>query len=103
MDLVITQHQTPLLESQYLDHARQFYQFSSRKKNQYHSNSIVEIPDTQSSQESHESVTEIPSRFYRQVKYEEIQAYVFVDTTARVPAEDCMYIIFQGPTKRYFR
>ena len=33
----------------------------------------------------------------------ELQANVFVDTNARVPAEGCRYIIFHGPTKRYFR
>ena len=43
-------------------------------------------------------------RFYGQVMYnEELQAYVFVDTNARVPAEGCMHVIFHGPAKRYFR
>ena len=34
---------------------------------------------------------------------EELQAYVFGDKNARVPTEGCIYIIFHGPTKRYFR
>ena len=34
---------------------------------------------------------------------EELQAYVFVDTNTRVPAEGCMDVIFHGPTERYFR
>ena len=58
----------------------------------------------QSSQENHENVIEIPSRFYRQVTYnKELQAYVFVDTNARVREEGYIYIIFHGPSKRYFR
>ena len=49
-------------------------------------------------------MTAIPSRFYEEVTYsEELQTYVFVDTNARVPAEGCMYVIFYGLTKRYFR
>ena len=44
----------------------------------------------------------MPCRLYGQVTYdEELQACV--DTNARVLAEDCMYIIYYGPTKRYFR
>ena len=44
----------------------------------------------------------MPCRFYRQVTYnEQLQAYVFIDTNARVPAEGSMYVIFHEPTKRY--
>ena len=34
---------------------------------------------------------------------EELQAYAFVDTNSKVPAEGCIYVIFHGPVKRYFR
>ena len=103
LDLVIMLHH-PLLQSQYLDHLRQFNQFPSKKKNQYHSSSTIETSDMQSVQENYQIVTEIPSRFYGQVTYiEELQAYVFVDTNARVLAEGYMFVIFDGPTKRYFR
>ena len=95
---------TPLLKSWYLDHLGQLDQFSSRKRNQYHSSSTTETPDTQSSQENHKNVTEIPSRFCGLVTYdEELWACVFADTNARGPAEGCMYIILHGPTRRSFR
>ena len=43
-------------------------------------------------------------RFYGQVTYDEqLQAYVFTDTDAKVPAENSMYVIFHEPTNRYFR
>ena len=72
--------------------------------NQYHSSSTIEASNTQSSQEDHKNLIEMPCRFYRQETYgEELQAYAFVDTNARVPAEGCMYVIFHEPTKRYFR
>ena len=46
----------------------------------------------------------MPPRFYGQVTYdEELQAYIFVDTNARVPADGCMYVISHEPTNRYFR
>ena len=49
-------------------------------------------------------MNEISSRFHRQVTYdEELHTYVFVDINSSVPGEGCMYIIFHGPTKRYFR
>ena len=34
---------------------------------------------------------------------EQLQAYVFIDTNARLPAEGSMYVIFHESTKRYFR
>ena len=34
---------------------------------------------------------------------EQLQAYVFTDTNAVVPAETSMYVIFHEPTKRNFR
>ena len=44
----------------------------------------------------------MPHRFYRQVtNNEQLQAYIFVDTNPRVPAEGCMYVIFQESTERY--
>ena len=43
-------------------------------------------------------------RFYRQVTYDDqLQAYVFINTNALVPAENSMYIIFCETTKRNFR
>ena len=46
----------------------------------------------------------MPCRFYRQVVYnEQLQAYIFTDTNARVPSEGSMYVIFHEPTKRYIR
>ena len=79
-------------------------QFSTRKRNQYHSCSTIGTPNTQSSKGDHENVIEMPGTFYRQVTYDEkLQAYVSVDTKAKVPAEASMYVIFHEPTKRYFR
>ena len=94
----------PFLESQYLDHLRLLDRFPSRKRNQYHSSSTLETPDTQPLQENYKDVTEIPSRFHGQVTYdEELQPYAFADTNARVQAEGCIYIIICRPIKRYFR
>ena len=46
----------------------------------------------------------MPNIFYEQVTFDEqLQAFIFVDTNARAPAEGCMYVIFHEPTKRYFR
>ena len=44
----------------------------------------------------------MPCRFQGQVTYnEQFQAYIFVDTNARVQAEGCMFVISYEPTKRY--
>ena len=72
--------------------------------NQYHSSSTKETYNTQSSQDDHKNIIEIPHRLYKQVIYDdELQAYLSVDTNARVPEEGCMYVIFHEPTKRYFK
>ena len=49
-------------------------------------------------------MTRVPHRFYRQVTYDDqLQVYVFVDTTTLVPTKNSMYVIFHEPTKRNFR
>ena len=46
----------------------------------------------------------MPHVFYGQVAYNgQLQAYVFIDTNAIVPAEISMCVIFHEPTNRYFR
>ena len=45
----------PLIESIYLDHLRLLEQSPYIKRNQYHSSSTIETPNTQSSQEDQEN------------------------------------------------
>ena len=41
-------------------------------------------------------MTMVPDRFYRQVTYyDQLQAYVFIDTRALVPAKSSMYVMNQ--------
>ena len=42
----------------------------------------------------------MPHRFYKQeICNGQLQAYIFIDTNARVPAKGSMYVIFHEPTK----
>ena len=62
---------TPLTRKPIFTPIRQLDQFPSRKGSQHHSSSTIETPDTQSSQENHNNVTQISNRFYRPVTYNE--------------------------------
>ena len=84
----------------YKDHSRLLDQFLYRKRNQQHSSSRVETSNAQSSQDDYENVTKMSCRFHRQVTYDkQLQTYIFLDNSARVPAEGSMYVIFHEPTK----
>ena len=81
---------------------QQIDQFAYKKKSNYNSN-MVEISSDQLPQQGYESMTRVPHRFYRQVRYDDqLQAYVIIDTIVLVLAETSMYIIFHEPTKRNF-
>ena len=65
---------------------------------------MIETSCDQLAQQGYENMTRVPSRFYRQVTYDEqLQAHALTDTKALIPAENSMYIIFHEPTKRNFR
>ena len=94
---------SPLIEYRYSNHTRLANQFI-QKRDQHYYNSAAETSNTQSPQEDYENVTKMPCRFYGQVTYgKQLQAYVFTDSNAKVPAKNSMYVIFHEPTNRYFR
>ena len=65
---------------------------------------MVETSSDQLQQQGYENVTRVPHRFYRHVTHDEqLQAYVFTDTSALIPAETSRYVIFHEPAKRNFR
>ena len=72
--------------------------------NQNYYNNKIETYSVQLPPQGYESRSRVPHRFYRQVTYDDqLQAYVFINMKALVPAKNSMYIIFHEPTKRNFR
>ena len=91
-----------MLETRCLDHLRLLNQFSNEKGNQYNSISTIETPNTPASQEDNENIIKMPLRFYRQVTYDvQLQAYVFIDINATVPAVIGEYVIFHEHTNMF--
>ena len=68
--------------------------------NQNYYNNMIQTSSDQLPQQGYESMTRVPCRFYRQVTHDnQVQAYVFPDNNALVPAKNSMYVIFHEPQK----
>ena len=90
-----------LIKNRYPNQTQQVDQYIHKKRNQNYYNDMVETSSNQTPPQGYESMTRVPCRFYRQMTYDDqLQAYVFTNTTALLPAEDSMYIIFHKPKKK---
>ena len=91
------------IKNRYPSQIHQVDQFLYKKRDQNYYNNKVDSSSDQLLPQDYESMTRVPHRFYRQVTYDDqSQAYAFVDTSARVPAENSMYVILHEQTKRNF-